>query len=69
MALVTTANLFFHLPEGNDPVPHAPKDLEDGRGSSVLNNLISSALEDLVLAPEPEVAGALAIATPSFADS
>ena len=58
-----------HLPEGNDPVPHAPREFEDGRESSTLSECISSELEALVLAPGPEVAGALAIATPSFEDS
>ena len=58
----------LHLPEGNDLVPHAPREFEDGRESSALSECISTELEALVLAPEPEVAGALAIATPSFAD-
>ena len=58
----------LHLPQGNDPVLHAPREFEDGRQSSALSECISWELEALVLAPEPEVAGALAIATPSFAD-
>ena len=59
----------LHLPQGNDPVIHAAREFEDGRESSALSECIFSELEALVLAPEPDVAGAMAIASPSFADS